>query len=520
MSETKKVKMTHNAIFAVLSTNWLHNTVRRWVLVPCLLIPVVSFSQDHTREIDSLRMLLNSLPKDAFNERGRLYVELGGRHNGADALRYYDLALSILDDSVQIVRAIQRKGVVLFMSNRHREARTVLESILPYARTFQPYHEATELNRYFEGVYGLLSGLYVFDGEYRLAIVAANHTLELSTLFPTSTDLSRGYNHLGLIYYKLRDNERAVAMYRKALHVQLSQFGNEGIRLRHSRNRSKMLLNIALCYSEMDSLAKALIYLDSAQNSSLPRGIQIHMNFGYGMVFTKQAKYAEAETSFQMALKDARDIWDVRMIAECLVYSARVFLETARYTDAQKAIYEAEKLASENNFNEILLDTYRQALVLFSEAGDHARLADYQNKYIRHKQHIHNADVASELVLAELRLAEAAHNQELAVQEKKLATQETLKRYQRWLSSTSVGITLLMFLFILSLIYRVNARRRIETALSTKVNERKRNLIKNEHRTKQISLGLSIQQEVLTSQVEKVLLHSRLQFSEHASKFE
>ncbi len=483
------------------------------MLVFCLLITTGSFSQDH-REVDSLRMLLNSLPNDAFNDRGRVYVELGGRHNGADALRYYDLALSVLDDSVQIVRAIQLKGAVLFMSNRHREARTVLESILPYARTFQPYHEATELNRYFEGVYGLLSGLYVFDGEYRLAIVAANHTLELSELFPTSTDLSRGYNHLGLIHYKLRDNEKAVAMYRKALDVQLSQFGNEGIRLRHSRNRSKMLLNIALCYSEMDSLAKALIYLDSAQNSSLHRDIQIHMNFGYGIVFTKLAKYAEAETSFQMALKDARDTWDVRMIAECLVYSARVFLETARYTDAQEAIYEAEKLASENNFNEILLDSYRQALVLFTETGDYARLADYQGKYIRHKQHIHNADVASELVLAELRLAEATNYEELAAQERKLSAQQTLLKYQQWLSRASVGVAVLVLLFILSLIYRVISRLRIERTLSVLVNERMHNLVRSERRARQLSMMLSQRNEAISFEVETLVDQTRSGFSE------
>ena len=357
------------ATFVFTSPHRVNVVLKSCALVLFFLSSGTTYSQNYTHEIDSLKGILDNLPEDALDERGRVYIELGRRIRSDEiALKYCDSALATLKDSTQIIRATHNKAAILRSLKRNQEARAALESVLHFAQKSRPYQKATELNRYLESLYGMLSAIYAFDGEYRLALQAADRALELGALFPGKANLSRTYNHLGIILYKLRDNERALRMYHKALELQKYPDGRDEAYIENYKaNRLTMLTNIGICYSEIDSLSSALTYFDSARNSSPTLQAVIHINFGYGMVFLKQSKYREAEAAFQNALNDARKISDLRMVAECQIYSARVYLKTKRYNDAQKAIIEAERLAEKYNLNEILLDTYRQALILFTE---------------------------------------------------------------------------------------------------------------------------------------------------------
>ncbi len=436
------------------------------------------------------------------NRIGRKYIEraneLTSAKNLDSALVSLDRALEYLTDSVQIVRANCIKGLILAETGRYKEANAVLLPLLPFCEKKRPYMKPDSLNWIIDGVYCGLTTSCTFTGDYRTAIRSGYMTIELGLLFEGRANMQARYADLGLIYYKLRDNIKAIDFYEKAL--QISRIKKLAMTV--------ILSNIALCYSEMDSVRTAMSYADSAVyrcGEACAPELRISNSFCYGMIHIRSRSYELAKLHLENALKDAIDIKDLRMMAESYVYLARIHIVQKEYDSAGIALMNAERIARAEDFNEILLDVYRQQVALFSEMKDFKSLAEYQRLYLDQKQILHNSKLAADMVLAEWRMVEQTHENELRRKDAEVQAQAELIGYQQWLSRVSMLVVGLMLFLITILLYKAIVRMQIKRALVRKVNDRSTRLENSEHYSKQLSILSLRRNEAVRLEIEQLV---------------
>ena len=418
--------------------------------------------------VDSIFSAYNTSVFASANDKGVCYIELGRElainaslECGIEAL---DRALPLLSDSVQILRAICIKGLVLGNLGKYDEARKLFMSVVPFCERQRPFLDSTYLNWIIEGVYDGLAKSCTFTGDYGLAIRSAYTSLELGLLFPRKADICGKYADLGMLYYKLRDNATAARMYKKALSLE------KGL----GEGYSAILSDLALCYSEMDSVDQAIIYLDSAAvvcHDSLPKQ-GVFWNFTHGLIDLKRGAPGEAGGYFKRSLLASEERDYPRMVADNLVYLARVYLSIRNYDSAGYVLLNGEEIAKANNFKEILLDIYRQSILLSEETGNYHKLANYQQHYIDHKASIYTGELTRDLAIVEGQMAEQDHLERLHIQQREIATREALLESHKWAQRLGITVALLV-LFLTVLQFQVIAqRRKIKEALSIRIKER------------------------------------------------
>lgn len=436
------------------------------------------------------------------NRIGRKYIERAKEWMSAknldSALVSPDCAIAYLSDSVQILRASCIKGLFLAETERYKEANAVLLPFLPFCEKKRPYTKPDSLNWIIDGVYTGLARSCTFTGDYRTAIRSAYTALELGLLFEGRVNMQARYADLGIIYYKLRDNLKAIEMYEKAL--QISRIKDRAVII--------ILSNIALCYSEMNLLKTAMSYADSAVyrcGEACPPELRLHYSFNYGMIYIRDKSYELAKLHLKNSLKDAIELHELRMTAESYVYLARIHIVQKEYDSAGIALMNAERIARAEDFNEILLDVYRQHVALFSEMKDFKSLAEYQRLYLDQKQILHNSKLAADMVLAEWRMVEQTHENELRRKDAEVQAQAELIGYQQWLSRASILVVGLMLFLITILLYKAIVRMQIRRALVKKVNDRSTRLENNEHYSKQLSILSLRRNEAIRLQIEQLV---------------
>src|SRR5690606_328720 len=98
---------------------------------------------------------------------------------GDCALVFFDRAIHILEDSIQILKAICIKGILLTNLGRYNEVIETLAPLLPYCEGKRPFETPNYLNWIFEGIYDCLASSYLFIGDYRSAMQSAQTSIEL-----------------------------------------------------------------------------------------------------------------------------------------------------------------------------------------------------------------------------------------------------------------------------------------------------------------------------------------------------
>ncbi len=449
--------------------------------------------------LDSLFAIKNSSVFTSDNEKGVCYIDLAIELASDDkefecGIASLDRAISFLEDSLQIIRATCIKGLILGNLGRYEEAKRTLLPILPFCERQKPFKNNTYLNWIIEGVYDGLAQSCTFTGDYGRAINFAYTSLELGLLFPEKADLCGKYVDLALLYYKIRDNATAVQMYKRAILLETD----------FAIGYPATLSNLALCYSEMDSIKQAVFFLDSAaaamQNSVYKDGL--FWDFAHGMIDLKKNEIDSARKYFKKSLRKSLAWKYPRMTADNHAYLARVYLLTGEYDSARHTLSNGEAIAVEQNFNEILLDIYRQSIALFEATGDYRSLSAYQRKFIDQKSGMYSVEVARDLAIVQGKMAERDHLTKLDFQQRQIETQEDILRSQRWIQQTSIGIGLLLMILALLQYGICLERKKIKAALYLKVSERANRLSFENWNTIRLSHKLKAAETLLTAELQ------------------
>src|SRR5690606_4313622 len=225
-------------------------------------------------------------------------------------------------------------------------------------------------------------------------------------------------------------------------------------------------------------------------------------DFAHGMIDLKKKEFDSARKYFKKSLRKSI-AWNYpRMIADNHAYLARAYLLTGEYDSARQALSNGDAIAIEQNFNEILLDIYRQSIVLFKATRDYSRLSEYQRKFIDQKNGMYSVEVARDLAVVQGKMAERDHLTKLDFQQRQIETQEDILRSQRWIQQTSIGIGLLLMILAL-LQYGISLeRKKIKAALYLKVSERANRLSFENWNTLRLSHKLKAAETLLTAELQ------------------
>jgi hypothetical protein len=86
----------------------------------------------------------------------------------------------------------------------------------------------------------------------------------------------------------------------------------------------------------------------------------------------------------------AEKLKDLRFQIETMVYRSKINIKLERYDLATEILGKAEQLALTTNYNELLIDIFRQYSILANITENFPEAARYQQRYIRLKDSIYN----------------------------------------------------------------------------------------------------------------------------------
>jgi tetratricopeptide (TPR) repeat protein len=408
------------------------------------------------RAIDSLKHLLSTA---SGKEKVDLTLRVGVAYLDVDdprSLEWFDKALMIAQDSLQIVKGNRLKAVALSLFYQWEESIRLVERTLPIA----------ERNNYKKEEAGLLNNIAnykTFTGDYRNAIRLIYRSLQLKQELGEKLDISTGYNNVGLIFYKLRAYEKALLYFSKSLQLKQGEASTQAIEM--------VKINIGLCLINLGEYEEGMQILKKifGGKPSFPVG----GNFAMGMAYLGLKKFDSARTYFLRSLENAGLENDKRFQAENYVYLSKVYQGIGNYKKSLQCLEKSLLLAKEHHLEEIVLDGYRQYVNSYKIIDNPAKLIEYQTKFIQQKRKLYSANLAQALALCEAEQIEKELAKSIELQKRKVNAKEESLRLHKTLQHAILIVGLLLCILAFSLAKMIFDRIRFARVLAQIVKERK-----------------------------------------------
>lgn len=413
----------------------------------CYSLPALSQST----KLDSLEEILKSEDdtKDKINIQYELAYELIGVDNVRSlevSSEAYDMALQV-GDSLKLVRLGRLKASALRRLERIRESIKISEFILLVARR----------NHYIEEVKAILNPLavaYTLNAEYDKALQIHFEALVIRETDGNMNDVSVTLNNIGLVYFKLKNYEQAIEFYTKALTLKRE--------INDKSDVDRILINLGLCHNQLRHFEKAEEFirqgLEYCGNECSDR-IIIEGQFGLGVSYYGRDEFEKATDHFEQSLRIATKTDDKRFRGENLVYLGRIGIKSGKYDSAISKLTMAESLARNSNYNQVLMDVFKEFSKLYSLSSNFEMASLYQNRYISLKDSLIGEDLVKNIAKIQTNFEERFNIATIADKEEALTRQRNL--------NIAIGIIALLAGLLVFVLYRSNAiTRKVNSALS------------------------------------------------------
>ncbi len=355
-----------------------------------------SQAQDQ-KDIDSLSVLLKQKSGiDRYEPLFELSKNLMDVNNDKSLL-YADEALDLArqsGDTLKIVKAGRLTSQIYRRIGRLSDAISLLEEIKPIAKRNQ-------FNDEYKSILNQFALVYTFKANYDKALEYNFESLVLREKDGKKEEISMAYNNIGLVYFKLRNYGTALEYYKKALEAK-----------REATDKSyedRMLINLGLCYNQLKNFSEARNSINEGLNlcqSNCNPQIKIEGKFGLGVSYFLQTDFVNAEKNFQESYSIAVELDDHRWQSENLVYLAKINIDKLNFDEAKKNLAEAEKMAKPGGFSQLLIDTYKQYSLLYTQLKDFEQASNYQQLYIQLKDSLISEDLVKNIAKVQTKFEE------------------------------------------------------------------------------------------------------------------
>jgi signal transduction histidine kinase len=417
----------------------------------CFIFSAVVLSQGQDKKlVDSLQQVIDQGDDEA--KTGAL-ISMALEYFDVDnqrALNYsseaYNKGLQY-GDSAAVVKAGRISGQMLRRLDRLDESISMLEKVLPIAKR----------NKYIEDYKRILNALalcYTFKANYDKALEYHFESLVIRESEGNKAEISVSLNNIGLVYFKLHYYEEALDYYLRAIALKRE--------IKDYYDLDRMLINTGLCYNQRGEFKKALSYFHEAFEicgDKCSPSIQIEGEFGLGVAFYKSKDLDESQLHFNKSFAIAKSQNDKRFQLENLVYLARIESLKKNGTKAKDYLEQAEKTASGTEYNQLLIEIYKEFAKVFNEVKNFENAALYQSKYIGLKDSIYSEKLIANITKAQVDYAERENKKLIAHQDEQIQRQRSLN-----FAIVIIAILATLLIFVL---YRSNqVKKKVNSALS------------------------------------------------------
>lgn len=385
-----------------------------FVVVVLIVAGLKIYAQSSNR-IDSLKVKITQVDGvQRFDATYELGLEYYYQNDLASSIEQFKAAQSLalkVGDSLRIVKSIRVKSQMLFRLGQTDQAFEELFWILRIARR-QGFKDEQEK------IVNLLAIAYTYQANYDKALEYHFENLDLREEKGDHADIRSSLNNIGIVYFKLRNYPKALEYYLLAL--------DHDRKVEESDFKDQLLINTALCYNQLKKYDEAREFITRAIEFCSPNCNQntiLHGEFGLGVSYYGQNNLKEAKTHFEKSLQIAQKVENIRFQAENLIYLAHIFAKILNYDSALVALDATEAIATENGFNELLIEAFKEYSSLYSKQRDFERASFYQQKYITLKDSIYSGQLIDRIAKIQTEYQERVNLQTIASKDETIARQ-------------------------------------------------------------------------------------------------
>jgi tetratricopeptide (TPR) repeat protein len=422
------------------------------------------------QEIDRLsRQLPAALRLDSF----KLFTQLASVYqadpNDVKKIIYYARQAHLLSwkigDSLDIVQSGKVLGELYERSNALDSQRQVLERILPIAKRNNFIDEQANISTH-------LGLAFIYRAKYDLALENLFDALTFWELLKDTAQISNAITGIGIVYYKIKDDEKALQYYSRALALKNKTSDKKEIEL--------LLLDISLCFSSQGKFEDSRKYLNQvkqvcAQKKCSP-SIQLELDVTTGVYFFRRDSLSQAEEKFLSGNQLAIDENNTRLSLECAINLSRIYLKQNKIELATQYLEQAERSGNTSGFDNELMQLYTQFADLYKKVNNYKMLVRYQDKYLQLRDSVSGEDVRNNLMHVQAEYLERENEAKIKSRTEMLALQDEIIERQKTVRIL-IALVVVLFILISFFLYKSNQNRKLaNTLLSKKVEERTKEL--------------------------------------------
>jgi signal transduction histidine kinase len=414
----------------------------------------LSVIKSHAQEVATIDSLKALIAQKSGLEKFDLIYDLGFEFYAKGqielALKEFEDAQIIAKkygDSLRIVKSTRVKFQMLRRLDRAKQGLLELTSILSIAKR----NGFKDEEKY---ILNLLAITYTYQANYDKALAYHFQALVLREQDGDESLIRETLNNIGVVYFKLKNYEKALEYYLLAI--------DHDNRLEKSDFKDQLLINTALCYNYLQNYQEALKLINQGMNYCAPNCSDytvLHGELGLGLSYFGQNLFDESRKHFKRSLVMAEKSDNTRFQGENLLYLARIDVFNQKYDSALWALKKAGEIAVTHNYNELLIDTYKEFANVFTRENDYEKAALYQDKYITLKDSIYSGELIDRIAKIQTQFQERVNIQTIADKE------ETITR-QRYITMLIGVIALLSAALILVLYHSIKVKRKVNADLS------------------------------------------------------
>lgn len=429
----------------------LNQKIRFAVFAVLVLAPTSVFGQ----QIDSLMSLLgskdNRVQFDVLFELSRAYYTEAKFDSALVRLNESsDLAFKI-GDSLRIVKSLRLKAQTL------RKLDNMEASIEEYGKAYQVANRHQDEQGYLVELKNILNGLAIsqtFLAQYDKALEIHFKSLLIREKEGNKGEISISLNNIGFVYFKLKNYEKASEYFTQSLLLKEE--------IKDYYNMDRLLINLGLSNIHLKKYTNALEFINKgfkACEGECGDDILIEGKFGIGVANYGLLEDEEAERFFNESLKLSKQSDNKRFQAENLVYLGRLAARRNDFTSAQVSLSEAESIAGQSGYNQLLIDVYKEFSKLYTLSNNFQEASVYQNKYIMLKDSLIGEELVKNIAKIQTNFEERENLNTIKLRDEDLARQRNL--------NVAVGLIAVLAGLLVFVLYRSNSiTRRVNSALS------------------------------------------------------
>jgi tetratricopeptide (TPR) repeat protein len=439
----------------------------RWLVLKILILLILqgvsgTVAAQPQRKIDSLRSLL---PGKTDEERADIFYELAYEYvDYIDTLgvQYGEKSFHLAKKIGDSLRMVKAGRIVAFAFRRLDEMDSSLVlslEVLPIALR----------NNYGKQLKQLLRGIaaaYIYKAHYDLALHYNFELLKVTAQDRDSLEMRHALSNIGVIYFKLEDNEKALQYYHRALDVMPRWDTYPG---------TTTFLNISLCYSEHKDFLKANEFLKKGLDACQPECRGTFMIEGlraYGYFHYHKENLDSAEVYFLKAYSLAKKTGHKR---EQLILTndlVDICFKTNKISSGMKCLSEAELIMQQAPFRYELFLLYPKFSFFYKKTGNNKKRTLYQEKYIQLMDSIYGQWQINNLMKIESEYLERGNKARITEQQQLLEFKDLVIRRQNALNIL-IGVITLLLIALFYILYRSHRQRKsANRLLDLKVKER------------------------------------------------